>query len=103
MPNMGNDRTKSQHFCTQAFHQTLKINNPLLMIISSCFFLTSDVASKTKVNCVSKAAQLVFFLRKVEALSKERQDKHSRNNLSRDPIVPRVNEEYVTQFSEGIG
>ena len=61
-PNMRNESSKTQQICAYAFHQTLKINNPLLAIKPSCFILVSDVASKIKFNSVSKAAQLVFML-----------------------------------------
>ena len=40
--------------------------------------------------------------RKLAAVTRETQEEHPRNSQSRNTSVPRINEEYVTQFSEEI-
>ena len=38
--------------------------------------------------------------RKLAAFTRETQDEHPRNDQSRNTSVPRINEEYITQFCE---
>ena len=40
--------------------------------------------------------------RNLAAVTKETQEEHPRNGQSRNPSVPRINEEYITQVSEEI-
>ena len=40
--------------------------------------------------------------RKLAAVTRETQEEHPRNGQSRNTSVPRINEEYITQVSEGI-
>ena len=40
--------------------------------------------------------------RKLAAVTRETQEEHPRNGQSRSTYVPRINEEYITQFSEEI-
>ena len=40
--------------------------------------------------------------RKLAAVTRETQEEHPRNGHSRDTSVPRIEEEYITQVSEGI-
>ena len=40
--------------------------------------------------------------RKLAALEKETQEEHPRNSQSRNTLVPRISEEYITQVSEEI-
>ena len=40
--------------------------------------------------------------RKLTAVTRETQDEHRRNGQSRNTSVPRINKEYITQFSEEI-
>ena len=40
--------------------------------------------------------------RKLAAVTRETQAEHPRNGQSRNTSVPRINEEYITQFSEKI-
>ena len=40
--------------------------------------------------------------RKLAAVTRETQEEHPRNGQSRNTSVPRINEEYITQFSEEI-
>ena len=40
--------------------------------------------------------------RKLAAVTRETQEEHPRNGQSRNTSVPRINEEYITQFFDGV-